>query len=174
MLTPDCEVSIPKKTSPWCKTERYYERAIMKFVWKLTENPFGFMVLDRKQSLHLLGTFPSQDSISRGTCKRSFQWIVPTLFTTPWWKLSGKAEKATATNLCPSISRRFQSCKEWVQFSIPGSFGRLDLKFIFYASNISQLTKKKAECLKSFCPSQWGKHDCLGKRRENFINLIYQ
>ena len=75
-LTPDCEVSIPKKTSLSCKTERYYQRKIMKLIWKLTENPFGFMVLDRIPPLHLLGTF--LDPFTRFNLEGYLQTVLPT------------------------------------------------------------------------------------------------
>lgn len=56
-LTSHCELSLPKETSLMCQTERLYQRYFMKKIWKLTENRFGFMVLDRSPCVHLLGTF---------------------------------------------------------------------------------------------------------------------
>ena len=78
-LTSDCKVSLPKKTSLWCRIKRFNQRTIMKAIWKLTENPFGFMVLDRKPCLHLLGTF--LDPFTRFNLEGYLQTAVPSDLT---------------------------------------------------------------------------------------------
>ena len=56
-LTRHCEVSLPQKSSPICQAKRILQRRNMKKKWKLTESPFGFMVLDRTPWKHMFGTF---------------------------------------------------------------------------------------------------------------------
>ena len=57
ILTRQCEVSLPQKTSLICQAKRILGRLTMKKRWKLTKSPFGFMVLDRTPIEHVLETF---------------------------------------------------------------------------------------------------------------------
>ena len=56
-LAHHCEVSLPQKTSLMCQAKRILERRTMKKLWKLTQSPFGFMVLDRTPFQHVFKTF---------------------------------------------------------------------------------------------------------------------
>ena len=56
-LAHPCEVSLPQKTSIMCQAKRILERQTMKKLWKLTQSPFGFMVLDRTPFQHVFKTF---------------------------------------------------------------------------------------------------------------------
>ena len=47
----------------------------MKLIWKLTENPFGFMVLDRNPFLHVLGTI--LDPFTRFNLEGYLQTVLP-------------------------------------------------------------------------------------------------
>ncbi|XP_068680871.1 allene oxide synthase-lipoxygenase protein-like [Montipora foliosa] len=57
ILTRQCEVSLPHKTSLICKAKRILERLTLKKRWKLTDSGFGFMVLDRTPIVHVFKTF---------------------------------------------------------------------------------------------------------------------
>ncbi|XP_044164783.1 allene oxide synthase-lipoxygenase protein-like [Acropora millepora] len=69
-----CEVSLPQKTSLACMAKRRFERTTMKHIWKLTENPFGFMVLDRTPIEHVFKTFI--DPFSRFNMEEYIQTVL--------------------------------------------------------------------------------------------------
>ena len=69
-----CEVSLPQKSSPVCKLKRRLERLTMKHLWKLTENSFGFMMLDRTPTEHVFKTFI--DPFSRFNMEQYIQTVL--------------------------------------------------------------------------------------------------
>ena len=68
-----CEVSLPQKATLACRIKRHFERLKMTHKWKLNENPFGFMVLNRKPLEHVLITFT--DPFSRFNMEEYIQTV---------------------------------------------------------------------------------------------------
>ena len=69
-----CEVSLPQKTSPACMLKRRLERTTMKHLWTLTENKFGFMMLNRTPTEHVFKTFI--DPFSRFNMEQYIQTVL--------------------------------------------------------------------------------------------------
>ena len=69
-----CEVSLPQKATLPCRIKRHFERSTMKHLWKLNENPFGFMVLDRTPIEHVFKTFI--DPFSRFNMEQYIQTVL--------------------------------------------------------------------------------------------------
>ncbi|XP_074608754.1 uncharacterized protein LOC141863186 [Acropora palmata] len=69
-----CEVSLPQKATLSCRLKRRLERTTMKHLWKLAENKFGFMMLNRTPTEHVLKTFI--DPFSRFNMEQYIQTVL--------------------------------------------------------------------------------------------------
>ena len=74
-----CDVSLPQKATLSCRLKRRLERTTMKHLWKLAENPFGFMMLNRTPTEHVLKTFI--DPFSRFNMEEYIQTVLTTDLT---------------------------------------------------------------------------------------------
>lgn len=69
-----CDVSLPQKATLSCRLKRRLERTTMKHLWKLAENPFGFMMLNRTPTEHVFKTFI--DPFSRFNMEQYIQTVL--------------------------------------------------------------------------------------------------